>query len=301
MPGTDRNDAVSASRVRELARAIPGARRLYAAYRAHVRPAIWRDWIVTHVRPGVRPVETPFGFVLYAPRFLANLEMQEGTFEPGELACVQALLRSSDRLVDVGANIGWYTCLARHAGRPALAIEPQRRNLDCLYRTLEENGWLDTEVLPIGLGAAPGIAFLYGASGPGASLIRDWAGYSSRTRQAIPLGTLDAVLGGRFAHERLLIKIDVEGAEFDVLRGASMTLARQPRPAWVVEICLHQYHPTGNRHFLETFERFWSSGYQARRIDASLSPVTRRDVERWVHAGRTEASTINYVFSGKEG
>jgi hypothetical protein len=148
----------------------------------------------------------------------------------------------------------------------------------------------------MGVADAPGLRTLYGASGTGASLIRGWAGYSPSTQQVIPLTTLDTLLGGRFAGERLLIKIDVEGAEHDVLRGASASLRREPKPTWVVEICLHQYHPSGNTRFRETFEQFWSAGYQAHRIDETNAPVTPDDVSRWIAAGRTDTSCINYAF-----
>jgi hypothetical protein len=90
-------------------------------------------------------------------------------------------------------------------------------------------------------------------------LIRGWAGYPAGTEQRIPLTTLDTVLGGRFTGEQLLIKIDVEGAEYQVLRGAMLTL----------------------RHFADTFELFWAAGYEARRIDAGRTPVTRRDIADW--------------------
>jgi hypothetical protein len=109
------------------------------------------------------PFATPLGFVLYAPRFLPNSRMQTTAFEPEELSCVQERLRTSDRLIDVGANVGWYTCVTRAAGRPALAIEAQRANLECLYQTLLANGWSDTEVLAMGVGDVPGIRVLYGA------------------------------------------------------------------------------------------------------------------------------------------
>lgn len=287
-------------RLQRLLRQVPGARRVSAAIDARVPRHVWRDWVFSHFGGAARPVRTPLGFVLHSPRFSANRQMQDGLFEPAELACVQRLLLETDRFVDVGANIGWYTCVARAAGRKAVAIEPQRQNLDCLYRTLVANDWSDTEVVAMGAGREPGLRTLYGASGPGASLIRGWAGYSPSTHQIIPMTTLDVLLHGRFAGERLLIKIDVEGAEHEVLEGAAATLDRTPRPAWMLEICLEQYHPGGNPHFLETFERFWSRGYTAHRLDASLSLVSREDVARWVESGRTGSSDINYLFRHSE-
>jgi FkbM family methyltransferase len=255
---------------------------------------------VSHFPGRIRSVVTPLGFVLFAPKFRANREMQAGQFEPDELACLQSLLQTSDRLVDVGANVGWYTCVARSMGRPAIAIEPQAQNLSPLFRTLIANNWSDTEVVPMAIGASPGIRVLYGASGPSASLLRGWAGYRTSEQALVPLTTLDALLSGRFEGERLLIKIDVEGAEFDVIQGATATLRRVPRPNWIVEVCLHQFHPHGNSRFLETFDRFWEAGYGAYLVQGRPQLVTRQDILRWVKAGRTDSPVFNYVFSPVE-
>lgn len=75
---------------------------------------------------------------------------------------------------------------------------------------------------------------------------------------------MDNVLAGRFSGERLLLKIDVEGAEYAVLKGAIATLARTPKPAWLLEICLQEFHPGGaNPDFREIFDPFHSHGYVA--------------------------------------
>ena len=66
-------------------------------------------------------------------------------------------------------------------------------------------------MFPVALSDAPGVLTLYGASGPSASLIPNWAGYSARTQTMVPVSTLDRVLAGRFGGRRLFVKMDVEG------------------------------------------------------------------------------------------
>ncbi len=224
-------------------------------------------------------MDTPYGFPMMAGPFGVNRMMQEGTFEPAEIALVRQLLARSDVFVDVGANIGLYTCVARSLGKHAIAIEPQNQNLSLLYSNLKLNGWNDVEVFPLGVAEKPGLLELYGASGPSASLIRGWAGYSQRYRQTIATCTLDTLLGSRFAGRKLLIKIDVEGAEYQVLLGAQQTIARSPRPTWLVEICLSEFHPGGvNPHFIETFELFWQHGYETHWASGDKRRVDRQDI-----------------------
>lgn len=97
-----------------------------------------------------QPVPTPFGL-----RLMGHPQMVTGAFEPQERAVLERLLHDSDVFVDVGANVGLYTCLARSAGKTVLAIEPLQRNLDYLYANLRANGFEDVEVFPVGLADRP--------------------------------------------------------------------------------------------------------------------------------------------------
>lgn len=259
-----------------------------------------KDWWGTRVWTRTTEVLTPLGFTLCSGFHPAYAQMRAGTFEVEETALLTKLLARADRFVDIGANLGYYTCLALQSGKPVVAFEPQAQNLQCLYRNLLVNGWHESiEVFPLALSDQPGLLELYGASGPSASLVKNWAGYTSRYHQKVPVSTLDNILAGRFAGERLLVKIDVEGAEHAVLLGAMATLARTPKPAWLLEVCLQEFHPEGlNPGFREIFQLFWSHGYLAYAVSDFLRPVTPADVDRWWIERRSDAGSFNYVFVG---
>ncbi|MDH5672675.1 MAG: FkbM family methyltransferase [Myxococcales bacterium] len=219
--------------------------------------------------------------------------MQLGEFETAELAFVASTLRSMDLLVDVGANFGIYTCLARHLGREAIAAEPLPTNLALLYRNLEINGWGDTEVWPVALGVERGTLAIYGGR-TGASLVPGWSGTSRGYRTIVSATTLDRVLLER-SGQRMLIKVDVEGAEYSLLKGAVETLRLQPSPVWLMEICLREHSPDGqNPRFLETFETFWKAGYAAFQLNDLETAISPKAVASWVSGGAPPA--YNFVF-----
>jgi FkbM family methyltransferase len=265
------------------------------------RRDVWRDWWGTRVWKFQRARTTPYGFKLSAGINRAYRLMQQGKFEEQEVHVAQRALEQTDVFVDVGANIGFYSCIALSKGKHVVSVEPQQGNLKVLYKNLSLNNWVSgVEIFPVGLGQAPGVLTLYGASGPSASLLKNWAQYSDRFQQSIPMTTLDILLSNRFSDKNLFIKIDVEGAEYQVLLGAMETLRRLRRPTWLIEICLQEFHPSGiNPDYEAIFDLFWANGYEARTANDEARLIQPEDVRSWVAAKYCASGSFNYVFSPK--
>jgi FkbM family methyltransferase len=236
-----------------------------------------------------RAIPSVFGFTLRGGGTQGS-----GTFEHDEVGFIQRELPTCDAFIDVGANVGIYTCLARQAGKPTIAIEPLPDNQRYLFQNLLDNDFGDVSVFPVAVGARPGLLTLFG-SGTGASFISGWAGAKIRT--TVPVATLDSIVkGSSVVGQRMLIKVDVEGTELGVLQGAHETLAGSPAPIWLVEICLDEHHPAGqNPDFAAVFETFWSHGYHATSVDTDRV-VTQTDVAEWARSGRRSFGGHNYVF-----
>jgi FkbM family methyltransferase len=237
------------------------------------------------------PVETPFGYSLTGPDM-----MTRGSYQPEETKVFLKYLDAADVCVDVGANVGFYSCLAASRGKHVVAVEPIPANAELLLRNLGSNGFSHVEVYPMALGAEASIHPMYGG-GTGASLVPGWAGIPRNFRRFVPITTLDTILENRFNNQRILVKIDVEGFEWTLLQGAMKTLSREPRPAWLIEICLNTGFPGSiNPRFRDTFELFWSCGYQARSPDQSERPIEKSDIECWVSRGESDFAAANYLF-----
>jgi len=131
-------------------------------------------------------------------------------------------------VVDVGANIGYYTLLAaKLMGDKGLvySIEPEPVNYKNLVRNVELNNMANVVTLNIAAGEVEGIATLYLSESSGShSTIFSRGGDCGAIE--VPIKPLDSVIPSRVD----VIKIDTEGADLRVLRGA--------------EKIITTYHPT---------------------------------------------------------
>ncbi len=136
------------------------------------------------------------------------------------------LLRDGMTVVDVGANIGYYALMARHyvgAGGRIFCFEPEPTNAAELRRNVSENSLSNVTVVEAAVGNEPGSARLW--SGLNGSVV-DGGGDIE-----VPVVTLDSAVAVP-AH---LVKVDVEGFEASVLKGAER-LIRSHRPILFVEM-----------------------------------------------------------------
>jgi FkbM family methyltransferase len=244
-----------------------------------------------------KPRMTPYGFVMIPGNSPHHRLMQAGTFEPEEVALTAEYIKRMDVYVDIGANIGFYACMARSMGKYVIAIEPQEQNLRYLYANLSANNWRDIEVFPVGLADQPGVSTLFGISSTGASLIPHWASQPKNFQQTISVSTLDILLGNRFHGKNIFIKLDVEGFEYEVLKGCRNTLMMKPSPTWMVEICFNEFYPNGaNPHFRDIFQIFFEYGYKARTANTVQRGINLSDIDQCTISGHSNFGTINYIF-----
>ena len=149
--------------------------------------------------------------------------MYLGLFEPRETRLLDKLLDPEDTVIDVGAHIGWFTTVAARAVGDAgqvVACEPYPFNATMLKYNLAQNNCQNVRVVESALGDRFGTLTLATAGDSGGVTALDWA---RSGRVEVPMTTLDEVAAGLGAVT--LIKVDVEGWEAHVLRGAARTLA----------------------------------------------------------------------------
>jgi FkbM family methyltransferase len=165
-----------------------------------------------------------------------------GSFEPNEFVVLDRLLKPGMVFIDVGANDGYYTMFAARrvgSGGQVVAVEPSRRECAHLARNLYGNGIRGVIVVPAALAAAPGRGELKLAHGfhSGHNSLGTFAhdDVAVAATETVRVDTLDNVVKGLQLERVDFIKIDVEGSELSVVRGAQRTLSGL-RPALLFEV-----------------------------------------------------------------
>ena len=202
-----------------------------------------------------------------------------GSIEPNELAFVGRFLRPGMVAVDAGANEGWFsTFMARRVGPDGLvlAVEPSQRERTRLVRNLSINGMGNVHVASEGLGAGAGHAVLHIAdpehNGQNTLGRFVYEGVRSAGDVEIKLQRLDE-LAGQLGRRIDLIKIDVEGAELAVLRGAEQIL-KESKPVILFELLDAALRAQGSSA-CEVLEFLKQRGFSILRFEAdgTLAPL----------------------------
>lgn len=178
------------------------------------------------------------------------------------------LLGPGDLFVDVGANVWIYTILANELGASTISVEPVPANLRRLEENLALNGYT-TEVWDCAMCAEETTLRFSTDMGAAQDHITDGDGVVVRG------ATFDSMIGDRQVRG---VKVDVEGAERQVLEGARRALAAGQVDVWQLE-----WNHTARDNFGETRQQvadlLAEYGYQLHRPgpDGTLMPTDGRE------------------------
>ncbi|MEM7228587.1 MAG: FkbM family methyltransferase [Planctomycetota bacterium] len=154
-----------------------------------------------------------------------------GWWEPDLTVYIRDHLRPGDTLIDVGANIGYFTLLASRcvgANGQVIAFEPAPRIVEALESHVRDNAAANVRIVPCAVSREEGTITVYGgpAHNLGLTTTRDSRGLPAEAD--VPCGPLGAYVDHEASHTVRLVKIDVEGGEPAVLAGMVEWLDHAP-------------------------------------------------------------------------
>lgn len=203
-----------------------------------------------------------------------------GVWEPHLTAWMRPRLTSGRSLIDVGANVGYFSLLGSTLVGPSgrvVAIEALPSTFTQLRDNLARNGASNVRALNVAAAATAGELTLYGgeAHNSGTTTSIPTAGLAELTTvEAAPLADL---LTPREVATARIVKIDVEGAELGVLQGLAPVLDRMPGDVeLVVEISPDDLE-RGGHAAEEPLELLAGHGFVPYRIRNDYRPVSYID------------------------
>jgi len=156
-----------------------------------------------------------------------NLSYVLGTNEPHLQRAIRQFVTAGDSVYDVGANIGYVSLsLAKRVGTQGrvIAFEPFPQNIAAFHENIQLNSLKNVQLFEFAASNHAGKSVLRLLENPAtASLV--WHGNDSSASE-LTVRTLaidDLVDAGEIPHPKF-VKIDVEGAEGEVLEGMRRTL-----------------------------------------------------------------------------
>lgn len=200
-----------------------------------------------------------------------------GVKDRGPQAIFLGLIRSADAVIDGGANLGWYSCLAASAGiDEILAVEPVAPTARMLRRIARCNGFSRLRVVSCAIGENRGTASFVIPDTPFPEMGHIGGDGEGRMRDVpvLALGDLLDMLGrGR---RQIVVKLDVEGHELAVMRGGIPAHYRDRITAILIEVHLTHFDvPLDALSALAESVRFLGSPMVMVPDDTSAGPVTR--------------------------
>lgn len=220
-----------------------------------------------------------------------------GVFEPSETRFVESVVKAGDVVVDIGANIGYFTMVTAHRVGPSghiYAFEPVDSNFDLLTRSVRENRfeqWVTAERAAISDVAGDQMLVLGKdrANSGGGHLVASGDTGGDNPHDLIHIKT---VVLDDYPLKRPVrfVKIDVEGAELLALRGAARVLA-EDRPTILSEINVEQLQMVSRCTPAELLKEVCRHGYNCFYL-ADGAPGERVDPENVQVAAGTVRSVV---------
>ena len=224
---------------------------------AEIRGAAILDTPILKFRRGLQ-IEMPAGgyagfYVLFAEIFIYRCYRPAPQFSIG----------SGWTVVDIGANVGFFTCQAATAGRGVrvVAVEPVSAYIEVLRRNVERNALRNVDVLPVAVsresGCEVGICVWYTPSGEAKTHYPIPSDARRETETVKGMTLADIFHAGRV--ERCdLLKIDIEGAEYELFDGI------RPEDWARIERVVMETHEVAGRAQSELVKVLKAQGFESR-------------------------------------
>ncbi|MFH0869460.1 MAG: FkbM family methyltransferase [archaeon] len=222
------------------------------------------------------------------------LHLANRSFEPFESKTIMDNVKEGDVVIDIGANLGFYTLLlARKVGPKGkvYAFEPDTEMFALLKKNVKANGFRNVKLFPMAVyDRSKTLSF------SGYSSDVDSGFVSKEGARKVKAVSIDSL----FANKRVdFIKMDIEGSEGMAFKGMVKTARKNPKIRIVTEFFPHllKNHSVNNDRFYDLLKKegfkLWDMDEERRK----LVPLLKRSevVDRPLQKGEIGFYAINML------
>ena len=209
-----------------------------------IRPAQLGSFIKTIFQIKRKNIPTNIGYTFFADpvSVFGYTLLSEGIYESSMTRLLQILLRSDDNFLDVGGNEGYFSVIASSLVQDGCVycLEPQSRLQTIIAENVKINNSHNVKLHHLALSDQQQEVelFLRPSTNTGASsFFRHWK--IGSTKETVNAITLDQFIEQNNISKIRLMKVDCEGAEYQVIGGGTQVLHKQ-----LIEFIALEYHPS---------------------------------------------------------
>jgi FkbM family methyltransferase len=203
------------------------------------------------------------------------------TFEPFETNFFKNHIKPGDVVLDIGANIGYYSILfSRLVGDSGkvFAFEPDKENFSILTRNIASNKATNLVAEAAAVAAEPGSLKLYHSSDKGDQRIYDPG--DGRMFYTVPAMTMDNYFQSKPTGQVQWIKMDIQGAEGYALEGMQNLIRQNKHVSIVCEFWPYGLEKSGYGvdKFFHLIETMMMSFQELNEADGQLSKISKEQL-----------------------
>ncbi len=201
-----------------------------------------------------------------------------GSREEDHRIILERVLRPGMRILDIGANIGYYVLMERSLIGPEghiIAVEASPANTDLLKMSLDENGADNVTVRPLAVSDEPGIRKFHLSELSNLNTFEGSGDAAQRlTGEVIDVETKTVPQIAAEFGAPALIRMDVEGHEVEIFNGMLDAVeSGELSPMIIFETHIRRYAP--DHDFVGPLERMFAAGYRVRYLSSSSERGTK--------------------------
>lgn len=225
------------------------------------------------------------------------IRMVLGQYEEETTRVFERSIKEGMSILDIGAHVGYYSLLSAKLSGPTgkvFSFEPDPDNYSLLIRNIKANSYNTITPINKGVASASGKRTLYLSrldNGRHSVYLQDSLQNGS---VSITTTTMDDFFGALNWPTVDFVKIDVEGAELEVLNGMTGLLERCPKIKIIMELN-PQLLKQGNTEPISLVQRLQSLGFSLKQISSENEAITLQvhEFEPIIQRLHAESDSIN--------